>query len=85
MAAGIASRRALAARALPRMYLPEQRLFAFTEKPQLGEGWINGAFFVLEPGVQDYICDDDTQWGTNDQRRTTPLRDRRQYLSTTRS
>jgi hypothetical protein len=34
MAAGIASRRALAARALPRMYLPEQRLFAFTEKPQ---------------------------------------------------
>lgn len=27
----------------------------FTEKPQIGEGWINGAFFVLEPGVMDYI------------------------------
>lgn len=35
---------------------------AFTEKPQLEEGWINGAFFVLEPGVFDYIDGDDTQW-----------------------
>jgi len=34
----------------------------FEEKPQLGEGWINGAFFVLEPGVFDYIDGDDTQW-----------------------
>ena len=35
---------------------------AFAEKPQLTEGWINGAFFVLEPGVFDYIDDDMTQW-----------------------
>ncbi|GAK58821.1 glucose-1-phosphate cytidylyltransferase [Candidatus Vecturithrix granuli] len=34
----------------------------FTEKPQLGEGWINGAFFVLEPGIFDYIEGDQTQW-----------------------
>ena len=34
----------------------------FSEKPQTGEGWINGAFFVLEPGVFDYIDGDDTQW-----------------------
>jgi len=34
----------------------------FTEKPQAGEGWINGAFFVLEPGIFDYIDGDDTQW-----------------------
>jgi glucose-1-phosphate cytidylyltransferase len=34
----------------------------FTEKPQIGEGWINGAFFVLEPGVFDYISGDDTVW-----------------------
>jgi glucose-1-phosphate cytidylyltransferase len=34
----------------------------FAEKPQLTEGWINGAFFVLEPGVFDYIDDDMTQW-----------------------
>ncbi len=34
----------------------------FTEKPQIGEGWINGAFFVLEPGIFDYINGDDTVW-----------------------
>ena len=34
----------------------------FSEKPQIKEGWINGAFFVLEPGVYDYIDSDDTQW-----------------------
>src|SRR5205085_7301161 len=30
----------------------------FTEKPQAGEGWINGGFLVLEPGVFDYISGD---------------------------
>jgi glucose-1-phosphate cytidylyltransferase len=30
----------------------------FSEKPQTREGWINGAFFVLESGVLDYIEDD---------------------------
>ena len=34
----------------------------FSEKPQIGEGWINGAFFVLEPGIFDYIEGDMTQW-----------------------
>ncbi|MEZ5353553.1 MAG: glucose-1-phosphate cytidylyltransferase [Bryobacteraceae bacterium] len=34
----------------------------FTEKPQAAEGWINGAFFVLEPQVLDYIEDDATHW-----------------------
>jgi glucose-1-phosphate cytidylyltransferase len=29
----------------------------FYEKPQMGEGWINGGFFVLEPGIIDYIPD----------------------------
>ena len=38
------------------------RVAEFTEKPQIGEGWINGAYFVLEPAVFDYIADDDTQW-----------------------
>ncbi|MFK8022323.1 MAG: glucose-1-phosphate cytidylyltransferase [Ilumatobacter sp.] len=32
----------------------------FTEKPQAAEGWINGAFFVMEQEVADYIEDDDT-------------------------
>ena len=34
----------------------------FTEKPRIGEGWINGGFFVLEPKVIQYIDDDDTTW-----------------------
>jgi glucose-1-phosphate cytidylyltransferase len=34
----------------------------FSEKPQAREGWINGAFFVLEPQVIDYIDGDDTEW-----------------------
>ncbi|MGQ4647531.1 glucose-1-phosphate cytidylyltransferase [Lyngbya aestuarii] len=34
----------------------------FSEKPQTREGWINGAFFVLEPGIFDYIEGDDIQW-----------------------
>jgi glucose-1-phosphate cytidylyltransferase len=34
----------------------------FSEKPQTREGWINGAFFVLEPGVFDYIDGDMTHW-----------------------
>lgn len=33
----------------------------FTEKP-LEEGWINGAFFVLEPQVLEYIEGDLTHW-----------------------
>lgn len=32
----------------------------FSEKPQSGEGWINGGFFVFEPQVLNYIEDDDT-------------------------
>ena len=34
----------------------------FREKPADGEGWINGAFFVLEPGVFEYIDGDATSW-----------------------
>jgi len=36
------------------------RVAQFSEKPQIGEGWINGGFMVLEPGVIDYITGDDT-------------------------
>jgi glucose-1-phosphate cytidylyltransferase len=38
------------------------RVVEFSEKPQAAEGWINGAFFVIEPEVFDYIEGDDTQW-----------------------
>lgn len=42
--------------------LEGDRIAEFTEKPQTSEGWINGAFFVLEPGIFDYIDGDATQW-----------------------
>ena len=38
------------------------QVVAFNEKPQTQEGWINGAFFVLEPEVMEYIAGDATQW-----------------------
>jgi len=38
------------------------KVVSFTEKPQLDEGWINGAFFVLEPEVLEYVDGDQTQW-----------------------
>lgn len=34
----------------------------FQEKPSGDGAWINGGFFVLEPGVMDYIDADDTTW-----------------------
>lgn len=42
--------------------IEDDRIAEFSEKPQAGEGWINGAFFVLEPAVFDYIAGDDTQF-----------------------
>ncbi len=33
----------------------------FVEKPQTGEGWINGGFFVIQRGALDYI-EDDVPW-----------------------
>jgi glucose-1-phosphate cytidylyltransferase len=38
--------------------LDGDRVRAFAEKPQVGEGWINGGFFVFEAGVFDYLPDD---------------------------
>ena len=35
----------------------------FTEKPQIGEGWINGGFMVLEPQIFDYLHSDAQQPG----------------------
>jgi glucose-1-phosphate cytidylyltransferase len=39
-----------------------QRVSKFAEKPQTAEGWVNGAFFVLEPRVLDYIDGDETMF-----------------------
>lgn len=34
------------------------RVAEFSEKPQVGEGWINGGFMVFEPGVFQYLSGD---------------------------
>jgi glucose-1-phosphate cytidylyltransferase len=33
----------------------ENRVTEFSEKPQTGEGWINGGFFVFEPEIFNYL------------------------------
>ena len=35
---------------------------SFKEKPDEGGAWINGGFFVLEPGIFDYLESDTTVW-----------------------
>jgi glucose-1-phosphate cytidylyltransferase len=44
------------------MKFDQDLVIEFTEKPQIGEGWINGAYFVLEPGIFDFIDGDETVW-----------------------
>lgn len=40
----------------------ESMVTEFREKPQGDGAFVNGGFFVLEPGVIDYIADDSTVW-----------------------
>ena len=42
------------------LLVEENRVLSFQEKPQAGQSWINGGFFVFEPGVFDFIADDPT-------------------------
>jgi glucose-1-phosphate cytidylyltransferase len=44
------------------MTIQDGKVMEFKEKPQIGEGWINGGFFVLQPEIVDYISDDKTLW-----------------------
>lgn len=44
------------------MQFDGEKVSHFEEKPQLGEGWINGGFFVLEPAIKDYIASDMQPW-----------------------
>lgn len=36
----------------------KDRIASFSEKPQAGEGWINGGFFVFDDRIFDYLHDD---------------------------
>lgn len=40
------------------LFFDGDRVVGFTEKPQAGEGWINGGFLVLEPAIFDYLDGD---------------------------
>jgi glucose-1-phosphate cytidylyltransferase len=40
----------------------QELVSTFAEKPQLGDSWINGGFFVLEPQIAQYIEKNDTLW-----------------------
>jgi len=40
--------------------IEDNKVLRFEEKPQTGEGWINGGFFVFESRVFDFITDDTT-------------------------
>ena len=44
------------------MHIGEGTVLDFKEKPQSGEGWINGGFFVLNRKALDYIDGDETLW-----------------------
>lgn len=40
--------------------LVDTHVRSFKEKPQTGQGWINGGFFVMQPEFLDLIADDST-------------------------
>jgi glucose-1-phosphate cytidylyltransferase len=40
----------------------ENKIMSFKEKPKGDGNWVNAGFFVLEPGVLDYIEDDSSVW-----------------------
>jgi len=40
----------------------QSKVTNFREKPKGDGAWVNGGFFVLEPGVMEYINGDDTVW-----------------------
>jgi glucose-1-phosphate cytidylyltransferase len=44
------------------MVIESGRVLEFREKPQIGEGWINGGFFVLQPEIVGHIAGDQTSW-----------------------
>jgi glucose-1-phosphate cytidylyltransferase len=44
------------------LVLDGDRAAGFTEKPQIGEGWINGGFLVLQPEIFRYIKNDQTNF-----------------------
>ena len=44
------------------LIIENDTVMQFSEKNQASEAWINGGYFVLEPGVLDMIDEDETIW-----------------------
>jgi glucose-1-phosphate cytidylyltransferase len=42
--------------------IDDTRVTSFAEKPAGDGAWVNGGYFVLEPGAFDYIANDQTSW-----------------------
>jgi glucose-1-phosphate cytidylyltransferase len=42
--------------------IDDARVTSFAEKPAGDGAWVNGGYFVLEPGAFDYIANDQTSW-----------------------
>lgn len=42
------------------LFIDKGKVDSFKEKPQMGEGWINGGYFVIEPEFFDFIKGDST-------------------------
>jgi len=42
------------------LHIDGKQVLNFKEKPQSGEGWINGGFFIFEPGIFDFLENDTT-------------------------
>ena len=40
--------------------MKDEQVITFQEKPQIGQGWMNGGYFVIEPEFFDLIQDDKT-------------------------
>ncbi|HKO01276.1 MAG TPA: glucose-1-phosphate cytidylyltransferase [Thermoanaerobaculia bacterium] len=47
------------------LYFDGDRVVGFTEKPQAGEGWINGGFLVFEPDIFEYLDGDGASLESN--------------------
>jgi glucose-1-phosphate cytidylyltransferase len=45
-----------------RIVYNENQVVEFFEKPQSGEGWVNGGFFVLNARAIEYVDGDETVW-----------------------
>jgi len=42
--------------------IEKNKIISFEEKPSGDGSWINGGYFVLEPGIFDYVENDQTVW-----------------------